>query len=124
MILNDYYIAPQLAAANVYAHTRSGYTHAFTKMNLSSSSRSFDKPNNALTLTQTCTVELESFEPFQAYSLRIDVDLQGNQGHVYMHGAGIDTRYVFPSDSNALELWLVQFKYFVRKEFGEDKNND
>jgi hypothetical protein len=124
MILNDYYIAPQLAAATVYAHMRSGYTHAFTRMGISSSARSFDKPNNALTLTQTCKVELETFEPYQAYLLFIDVDLRGNQGEVCMHGSNLDTRYVFPSDSNALELWLVQFKYYLRNMFGEDKNND
>jgi hypothetical protein len=124
MNLNNHYIAPQSAAATVYAHTRSHYTHAFTRMCISSSSRSFDKPNNALTLTQTCKIEFETFEPYQAYLLRIDVDLQGDQGEVHMHGANLDTRYVFPSDSNALELWLVQFKYFVRNTFGEDKNND
>ena len=112
MNLNNHYIAPQSAAVTVYAHMRSHYTHAFTRMCISSSSRSFDKPNNALTLT------------YQAYLLYIDVDLQGDQGEVHMHGANLDTRYVFPSDSNALELWLVQFKYFVRKTFGEDKNND
>jgi hypothetical protein len=124
MNLSNEYITPSDVAAAVYEHARGKYTHAFTRMGISSSARSFDKPNNALTLTQTCKIEFETFEPYQAYLLRIDVDLQGNQGEVHMHGANLDTRYVFPSDSDALELWLVQFKYFVRKTFGEDKNND
>jgi hypothetical protein len=124
MTLSNEYITPQFAAETLYEFVRKPWTHAFTRMGMSMSSRSFDKPRQSLTCTQTCRIEFETFEPYQAHVIRIDVDLCGKEGQVTVHGAGIHSQYVFPSDADTLELWLIQFRCFLRKEFSKDKNNN
>jgi len=124
MTLINEYITPHFAAESVYEFVRKPWTHAFTRMGMSMSSHSFDKTSQSLTCTQTCRIELETYEPFQAYVIRIDVDLVGKEGQITVHGAGIHSQYVFPSDADTLELWLIKFRCFLRKEFSKDKNND
>lgn len=123
MNLSNEYIAPQEAAEAVYSHARGKYLHAFTDLLLTSSSRSYDKNGKSRICTQHCTVELTTKEPYQIYVLHIDVELRGKDGQVHIHSAGIDSINVFPSDTDTLELWMTQFKCFMRREFEKDKDN-
>ena len=124
MTLSNEYIPPRDVAQAAYNYARSLYTHGFTRMGMSMSSRSFDKNGKSMTCTQRCSVELETLEPYQAYVFHIDVELCGKEGRVTLTGAGIHSLYTFPSDADTLELWLVQFRCFLRKEFSMDKNNN
>lgn len=124
MTLSNEYITPSDAAAAMYEHARGKYTHAYTRMAIAMSSRSFDKNGKSMTSTQMCDVELETLEPYQAYRFQIDVSLVGKDGQVTIAGPSIQSQYVFPSDADTLELWLVQFRCFLRKEFSKDKNNN
>jgi hypothetical protein len=124
MNLSNKYIAPQLAAASVYARARSGYTHAFTRLAMRTGVNSFDK-NNISTITQSLKVELMSYEPYQAYQFVIDCDLIDKKvGQVRINGAHLHEMHVFESDANAIEAWMTQFRMWLRSELEKDKNND
>jgi len=121
--VSNEYIAPQLAAALLYAQARDNFKAPFTRLTMSSSSHSYNKNGKAYTCTQSFQIQFESPEPYQASSYRMDVDLCDKQGHVQMKGKGMDDIYVFPSDADALELWLVQFKFYLRSQFAKDNTN-
>jgi|PlaIllAssembly_1097288.scaffolds.fasta_scaffold264607_2 hypothetical protein len=124
MTLSNHYIAPQSAAALIYAHARSGYTHAFTRLGMRSGITSFDK-DSTYALTQTLRVELETYEPYQAYQFTVDCDLiDKTEGQIRIHGAHFNEVYVFESDADAIEAWLTQFRMWLRVQMKEDKNND
>lgn len=123
MTLNNHYIAPQSAAALIYAHARQGYTHAFTRMSMRTGITSFDK-DKAYALTQTLRVELETYEPYQAYQFTVDCDLiDKEEGQIRINGAHFHEVYVFPSDADAIEAWLTTFRMWLRTQMKEDKDN-
>jgi len=124
MNLRNEYIAPQLAASLVYAHARQGYTHAFTRMGMRTGVTSFDK-DRPYALTQTLRVELETYEPYQAYQFTVDCDLiDKTEGQVRINGAHFHEVYVFESDANAIEAWITQFRMWLRSQLEKDTNND
>ncbi|CAB4144960.1 hypothetical protein UFOVP657_14 [uncultured Caudovirales phage] len=124
MQLINTYVHPQDIAKRAYQHFRGQFNQHFTNMQISSSSYSYNKQGVAKTCTQICTVELERLEPYQACTFRMDVDMAGDQANIQIIGSGVHDLYVFPSDADALELWLIQFKTHLRKEFSKDNNND
>ena len=124
MNLSNHYIAPQSAAILIYAHARMGYTQAFTRLGMRSGVTSFDK-DKTYALSQTLRVELERYEPYQAYQYTVDCDLiDKEEGQIRIHGAHFNEVYVFPSDADAIEAWLTQFRMWLRAQMKEDKNND
>ena len=128
---NNEYISPDDAANAVYEIIRGPYKHPYDMMLSSSGSRSCFKRHGRTTLTQNYTVEFETDVPYQAYLLQVGADLLGDSGdaQISLHGAGLLAYYVFPADIDSLELWLVQFRICLRREFTKDtqlkeKTND
>jgi hypothetical protein len=124
MQLINTYVHPQDIAKRAYHHFRGQFNQHFTNMSISSSSYSHNQNGKSRTCTQICTVELERKEPYQLCTFRMDVDMAGSQANIQIIGAGVHDVYVFPSDADALELWLIQFRCHLRKEFNKDNNND
>jgi hypothetical protein len=124
MNLNEQYIHPQLAAALLYAQAKGKYTDPFTKLSVTSSSLSHIKTGRTSTCRQSVAIEFETHEPYQTACFRMDVDLCDKDAHIQMIGKGFHDIYVFPSDADALELWLVQFKFYLRSEFAKDNTKD
>lgn len=124
MNLSNQYIAPQEAATLVYGYLRGRFDHPFDSMSFQSSGHSFNRNGKAKTSYHLCTVEMERNEPYQSCGVRVDVDLYDDHGKIQFQGSGMHSLYVFPSDADALELWLIQFKCHLRKEFSKDKDND
>ena len=124
MQLSNHYVHPQDVARKTYQHFRGQFNQHFTDMSMSSSSYSYNKNGKAKTCTQICTIELGQSEPYQSCTFRMDVDMIGDQANIQIIGSGIHDVHVFPSDADALELWLIQFKCHLRKEFSKDQNND
>lgn len=124
MNLTNEYITPQFAAEAVYEFARTPWKHKFQRLTMKLSSHSFEKTEKVMTCSQTCRIEFESYEPYQNCAMTISADIRNKEGIVTVHGAGIHSQHVFPSDADCLELWLVQFRCFLRREFQKDKDND
>ena len=124
MTLNYEYITPQFAAEAVYEFVRTPWKHKFERLTMSMSSRSFDKNGKSMSCKQSCKIEFERHEPYQDFLMTVSADMCDKEGQITVNGAGIHSQYVFPSDADSLELWLVQFRCHLRKEFQRDKDND
>jgi len=124
MQLINTYVHPQDIAKKAYHHFREQFNQHFDFMSISSSSYSANSHGRAKTCTQICTVELERKDPYQSCRFRMDVDIAGTDANIQIIGSGVHDLYIFPSDADALELWLIQFKCHLRKEFSKDQNND
>ena len=124
MIVNYEYVTPQFAAEAVYEFVRLPLKHKYERLKMQTSCHSFDKNGKCMSVKQSCRIEFERYEPYHDYVMTVSVDMCDFEGQITVLGAGIWSQYVFPSDPDSLELWLVQFRCFLRKEFQKDKDND